>query len=193
MDDNTRSGLLSSLIPDEIEKGLGLGGDDDGKDDSLLVTTLKGLVGSSNSDLVESVSDFLGGKGSLLEITQAALTRGRKTAAGEVAAFLTTTFKIPEGTAGLIAPVLLRIFPGIKKLTGGSSAESKPRRKKKTTASSSSKPAAKKRKTTSGSKPKKETSSSARPKKRKTTGSKPAAKKPRRRSSEVPVEGEGGD
>ncbi len=186
MDDQKFSGLLSQLIPDEIENRLGLGGESEGEQNSRTIELLKSIAGQAGGGVENELSAFLNGSGALLETTRTAVARsgssasGRKTATNEVAAFLTSQLHFSAPIAKLIAPLVIQIFPAIGNLTGSSTtSKPKPRRKKKEDSSSapshshrprpssSTKPAAnhkpRKPKNSSSSKPK---PSATRPRKR---------------------------
>lgn len=165
MDDKPLSDLISQILPDEVEKAIGLGKDQPGDDNPVLIASLKAAAGQSGSLVETAVNQFLNGEGDLLETTRSAVTRSKTTAKNEVAAFLESKFNLSPAVAKLLATLLVKLFPSIAKLTGEASAEKKkPRRKKKPTTTSSAK---------------KETSSKKKPKKKKTTSqSKPAASKP---------------
>lgn len=181
MDNHTRSSLLSQLLPDDLEQALGLKPGDPDNRNLGLIKGLQLLTNSASGPLAAAVSEFVSGKGDLLEFTRAAVTRGKRGAAGEVAEFLTKTFDMKAETARTVAALLVRIFPSIGKLAGDMAGETdKPRRRRKTTSSAKDKPAAKKPK-----KRKTSASSTAKPKKPVTTASKPATKRPRRRTGEV--------
>ncbi len=186
MDETKFSGLLSQIIPDEIGKSLGLGGENAGKQNSRAFELLKNVAGQAGGGVENELNDFLNGRGALLETTRAAVARGgtsttgRKTAANEVSAFLTNQLHFSALIAELIAPLVIQIFPAIGNLAGsGTASKPKPRRKKKEDSSSapshshrprpssSTKPAAshkpRKPKNSSSSKPK---PSATRPRKR---------------------------
>ena len=186
MDDQTLKGLLSKLIPDEIENRLGLSGGSSEEQNTRAVELLKTAAGQAGGGMENEMNDFLNGRGALLETTRSAVARGGSSAVKEVAAFLTSQLHLSAPLAKLIAPLLIQLFPAIGKLTGTSATEKpkKPRRKKKKEdssakpasahkpkkpkPSSTTKPAAshkpKKPKASSSGKPKKTRSSSAQPK-----------------------------
>jgi hypothetical protein len=148
MDDQKFSGLLSDLIPDEIENRLGLGGESSGEPDTRTVELLKAAAGQAGGGVENELNDFLNGRGALLETTRSAVARGgstaegRKSAASEVAAFLTNQLHLSAPLAKLVAPLAIQLFPAIGKLAGGSTTTTKPkpRRKKKKEEESSNKP-----------------------------------------------------
>ena len=207
MDNRSLSDDLSKLFSSErVENPEG---ENPNEQDNSLIERLKALAGGSEEGVGKEVNEFLEGKGSLLESTRAAVTGGKRTAIKELAAILAEKFGLSTPLAQIIATLLVRLFPSISKLTGGTTTtKPKPRRKTKPKTSSSSK--TKKRKTTSSAKPtassktkKRKTSSSAKQstsskaKKRKTTSSKKTAsssKSRKRKSSsrtlEIPVDEE---
>ncbi len=166
MDDQRFSGLLSDLIPDEIEKRLGLGGESSDEPDTRAVELLKAAAGQAGGGVENELNDFLNGRGALLETTRSAVVRGgstaegRKSAASEVAAFLTERLNLSAPLAKLVAPLVIQLFPAIGKLAGGSATTTKPkpRRKKKKEEGGTSKP-----RPSQAHKPKPKPSSSTRP------------------------------
>lgn len=177
MDEKSLPPILSGLIPDDIEKALGgtptagsggllaeaaaqfLGGADTPdapeSEDKSLVQNLLGLVGQGDSPLAAVVGQFLNGEGELhAEATRAAALNSA-TVAEKIQEFLVSKLKIAPAVAALMAPMLAKLIPGIKK-----------------------KAAAKKRKSSrkTTSRPKASAKTEKKPKK-KTTAKKPAAKK----------------
>lgn len=111
---------------------------------NFLSDSLQMLAGQAGGDLPSAINDFLGGKGELLQASQAAASGG---AAGVniVVQMLTNVLKIQPAIAQMIAPILLQLAPVIlEKVTGmgGSDAE-EPARASKSTSSSSRKTAEK--------------------------------------------------
>jgi len=177
VDEKSLGDMLSKIISDEVEQKETQPQE---VQSSALVEGLKSAAGLAGGDVQGAVEEFLGGKGDLLDTTRAAVERGGTSAKSVVAAFLQEKFKLSPTLAGIIAPLLVRLFPAIGKLTGTSTAadKPKPRRKKKPTASTA-KPAASSKK-----KPKKKETATAKPKKKKTPGT---TKKKPKRSGEIDV------
>ena len=182
MDDQKFSGLLSDLIPDEIEKRLGLGSESSGEQNTRAVEMLKAAAGQSGGSVENELNDFLNGRGALLETTRSAVARGGSTASSEVAAFLTNQLHLSAPLAKLIAPLVIQLFPAIGKLAGGSTTTKPKRRRKKKKEESSSKPRPsqshkpKKPKPSSSTRP----ASSQKPKKPKPSSTGPGRKRPKR-------------
>jgi len=156
---------LSQMKPDAVENKT----ESTDEPNIILVESLRATTGQSGGPLATAVNEFLSGEGALHETTRAALTQG-SSAVNEVAAFLTTNFKLSSTAATLVATLLVKLFPSIRKVTGKkTAAKKKPRRKvkPKTTAK---KTAAKKKKTTSQA-VKKKASSKTKPQKAKRTTS----------------------
>jgi len=202
MDNRSLSDELSKLFPNEPENKPAPEGENSGDQDSLMIESLKALVGNFDEAVGKEVGEFLNGKGTLLETTRTAVARRGSSAITEVAALLTDKFGLSSPLARVVATLLVRLFPSISKLTGEeTSPKPKPHRKTKPKTSSSVKPHGsskpKKRKTSSSTKP----ATASKPKKRKTTSSakqtasskakkrkptsskKPAASKPRKRKT----------
>ncbi len=95
------------------------------KKSSLQADTLRVLAGLSGGEADSEISEFLNGRGSLLETTRLALTHGKKTAVTELADFLTRQFKMSPAAAGVVAALLIKLFPSIGKLTGAAPAPRK--------------------------------------------------------------------
>jgi hypothetical protein len=166
MEEKSLSGLFSQLIPDEIENSLGLGGKSPDEQNSILVGSLKVAAGQSGGAMVTVINEFLSGQGDLLETTRAAVTRSGSSASKEIATLLTTQFKLAPTTAQIIAALLVKLFPSIKKAAKSDTpTKKKPRRKAKPKTAAS----AKKDASSAKKKPKKKTP--------KATPTKPAAKK----------------
>lgn len=191
MDDKSITDLLSQLIPDE--QGKDSAEKEQPKDqDNILVEGLKTLVGQSEGDLEQAVSEFLKGKGVLHEITNSAVTRGKATADSEIAEILTKTFKLSPTIARLIAPLLTNLLPSVKKEQEKEAPSAKkPRRKTKPKTSSKEK-----EQTTSKKKPSKKTASEAKtsaedketasakkPKKKTATKPKTSSEKPKKKTT----------
>jgi hypothetical protein len=125
---------------------------------SLQADTLRVLAGLTGGEAGGAIFEFLNGRGTLLESTAAALTRGKKTAVNELAELLTRQFKMSPAAASVVAALLIKLFPSIGKLTGAAPAPKKKARRK--------------------TKPKRETSSTTTKRKKKTAAKeKPAPKK----------------
>jgi len=156
---------LSQVNPDAVENKT----ESTDKPNIILVESLRATTGLSGVPLETAVNEFLSGEGELHETTRAAITRGGSSSVSEIAAFLTDKFKLSSTVATLVATLLVKLFPSIKKLTGKkTAAKKKPRRKAK----AKTKPAAKKKAASSKKKAKKKTTA-----KPKTTAQKSAAKK----------------
>lgn len=168
MDDKSLSGLISQILPDDMEQAMGLGKARPAEDNNILIASLKAAAGQSGGLVDTAVNQFLNGEGDLLATTRSAVTRSKATAKNEVAVFLEDKFKLSPAVAKLIAMLLVKIFPAISQLTGESTATKKKPRKKKPKTSSSAKTTASSKK-----KPKKKKTTS----KPNTTASRPAAKK----------------
>lgn len=179
MDEKSLGDMLSKIITDAVEKPEGEN-NAAAEPVSPLVQGLKSAAGLAGGEVQNAVEEFLSGKGDLLDTTRTAVERGGTSANSVVAAFLQEKFKLSPTLAGIIAPLLVRLFPAIGNLTGTSSTTSKPkpRRKKKPTASTA-KPAASSKK-----KPKKKEAATTKPKKKKTSSS---TKKKPKRGSEIDV------
>lgn len=166
MEEKSLSGLFSQLIPDQIENGLGLGGKDPDEQNSILVGSLKVAAGQSGGPMVAAVNEFLSGQGELHETTRAAVTRSSSSAPKEIATLLTNQFKLAPTTAQIIAALLVKLFPSLKKAAKSDTpAKKKPRPKAKPKTAA----AAKKEASSAKKKPKKKTPKAA--------PTKPAAKK----------------
>jgi hypothetical protein len=124
---------------------------------TLQADTLKLLSSLSGGTADDEISQFLNGKGTLLETTRAALTRGKKTATGEVAEWLSQNLKLSPAVAQVAAALLVKLFPSITRVT----TPAKPARKK----------------TRRKAKPKTEASTTKKRKKKAAAKEKPAAKK----------------
>jgi len=154
MDDQLLPDVLSPLAPSVRSGKSGAGKGTLTPKRSLQADTLKVLASLSGGVLEPEISEFLNGSGVLHENTRSALTRGKKTASSEVAALLTEQFKLAPATAGVIAALLVRLFPSISKLTGTAAPEKKkPRRKTKPKAEASSTTKKRKKKTAAKEKP----------------------------------------
>ncbi len=154
MDEKSLPDIFSQLLPDDLEKALGLEQDSSDEQNNILVASLKAAAGQSGGLVESAVSQFLNGEGDLHSATRTAITRSRSTAESEVAACLTTQFKLAPFTARMVAMLLVKLFPSIGKLTGAAApAARKPRRKKKATASSKKNPAASSKKKPAKTKP----------------------------------------
>jgi hypothetical protein len=182
MDEKSLTDLFSQFFSDEKDKNLTQEGKSVDQKDAGLVTVLKILAGQSGGTAGDELNQFLGGQGALMEATRSAVTRGTS-AASEVKAFLIEKLNLSPSVAGVVAPLLIKLFPSVGMLAGAASTpKPKTSRKKKASSSSTAKSTskAKKRKTTSSTKP----AASSKTKKRKTTSSsKPAASKPKKPAS----------
>lgn len=178
MDERSLQGLISSLIPDEIEGFL----TQSGEQPSRSVELLKTAAGQVGGEADVEINNFLNGRGALLETTRAAATRSGVSASNTVAEFLTGQLHFSPALARIVAPLLVNLLPGIGKLPGsGAAAKPKPKRKKPKSSSTQ---------TAHQAKPKKpKSATSSKPKKPKTSSSKKPAAKPKRRgrAGEIPA------
>lgn len=83
-----------------------------------MIESLKALTENFGEAVGKEVSEFLNGKGTLLETTRTAVARGGSSAVTEVAELLTDKFGISPPLARIVATLLVRLFPSISKLTG---------------------------------------------------------------------------
>lgn len=174
MEEKSLSNLLSQLIPDDLEKSLGLGGNQSGQEAANLAGSLRSIAGQAGGPLEGAINEFLSGQGELHTATRAAASSGT-TGVKSIIDLLTSRFKLSPAIANLIAPLLVKLLPALanqqsketEKESGKDTAKPKPRKKPKSKSESSSK-----KETTSGKKkPKKEAPKKPKP------AAKPAAKK----------------
>lgn len=182
MDQRSLQDLISKLIPDEVEGLLNQGDNQAGEQQNRMVELLKTAAGQAGGDADTEISNFLNGRGTLLETTRAAATKGGSSAASIVTNFLTGQLHLSPALARIIAPLLISLVSAIGKLPGTGTA-AKPKTQKK-------KPRPSSAKTAQHTRPRKPASSaSSKPKKPKSASNKKPATKPKKRgrAQEIPL------
>jgi hypothetical protein len=209
MDERSLQGLLSNLIPDEIESLLNQSGQQSGEQQSRAVDLLKTAAGQAGGEAGDEIHAFLNGSGRLFETTRVAAAHGGASVSTTVSEFLTKQLNLSPALARIIAPLVVNLLPGVGGQTGSTpTTQPKPKRKtprssasstpKKPKSSASAKPAShaapKKPKSSTSSKPKtpKASTSSTAKKPKSSANSKPkkptssSGKKPAAKAGEIP-------
>lgn len=148
MDEKSLGDLLSKWMDHQSESSAaGEAGSGEGGD--ALLHSLMAAAGLANGAASAEVERFLRGEGELLETTRAAMAGGGSSAVTQVAEFLESRFHLSAPIARMIATALVKQFPVIAHLTGGTVEKPKPHSTHKPKPSASHKPAAHKPKPSS--------------------------------------------